>query len=155
VLSSARRYDQAIEALKKTIELDRNYPYAHLFLGHTYAAQGKDAEAVAAYTQAIALGLDTPTTQVYLGAAYAHAGERTRALTVLQRLQSSKEHVSGGELAILLTAVGERERAFASLEDAYRAHDLQLQYLGVEPGFDPLRSDRRFEDLMRRVGLTR
>ena len=155
VLSSARRYDQAIDALNKTIELDRNYPYTHLFLGHTYAAQGKHAEAVAAYTRAIALGLDTPATQVYLGAAAARAGDRTRALAVLQRLRSSKERGSAAELALLLTALGEREQAFASLEDAYRARDIQLQYLGVEPGFDPLRSDPRFADLMRRVGLTR
>ena len=155
VLSSARRYKEAIGALNKTIELDPKYPYAHLFFGHTYAAQGKYAEAVAAYTKAIALGLDTPTTQVFLGAASAHAGDRPRALTILQQLQSSKEHVSAAELAILLTALGERERAFASLEDAYRAHDIQLQSLGVEPGLDPLRSDQRFADLMRRVGLAR
>ena len=134
VLSSARRYDQAIDALNKTIELDPNYPYTHLFLGHTYTAQGKYAEAVAAYTRAIALGLDTPATQVYLGAASAHAGDRTRALAILQRLQSSKEHVSGAELAILLTALGEREQAFASLEEAYRAQDMQLQYLGRRAG---------------------
>ena len=155
VLSSARRYDQAITALNKTIDLDPKYPYAHLFFGHTYAAQGKYAEAVAAYTRTIALGLDTPATQIYLGAASAHAGDRTRALAILQQLQSSKAHVSAAELAILLTALGERERAFASLEQAYRAHDIQLQYLGVEPGLDPLRSDPRFADLVRRVGLAR
>ena len=62
--------------------------------------------------------------------------------------------MSAGELAILLTALGEREQAFASLEEAYRAHDIQLQYLGVEPGFDPLRADPRFADLMRRVGFS-
>jgi hypothetical protein len=54
---------------------------------------------------------------------------------------------------MLYTALGEREQAFALLETAYRAHDLQLQYLGVAPEFDPLRSDLRFQDLMRRVGL--
>ena len=155
VLSSAGRYDQAIDALNKTIELDPNYPYTHLFLGHTYTAQGKHTDAVAAYTRAIALGLDTPATQVYLGAAAARAGDRPRALAVLQRLRSSKEGSSSAELALLLTALGEREQALASLEDAYRERDIQLQYLGVEPGFEPLRSDPRFADLMRRVGLTR
>jgi serine/threonine-protein kinase len=155
VLSSAGRYDQAIDALNKTIELDRNYPYTHLFFGHTYSAQGKHAEAVTAYARAMALGLDTPATEVYLGAAAARAGDRPRALAALQRLQSSKERGSAAELALLLTALGEREQAFASLEEAYRERDIQLQYLGVEPGFDPLRSDPRFADMMRRVGLTR
>ena len=148
-------YDQAITALKRTIDLDPKYPYAHLFFGHTYAAQGKYAEAVAAYTRTIALGLDTPATQIYLGAASARAGDRTHALAILQQLQSSKAYVSAAELAILLTALGERERAFASLEQAYQTRDIQLQYLGVEPGLDPLRSDARFADLVRRVGLAR
>ena len=116
VLSSARQYDQAITALKRTIELDPKYPYAHLFFGHTYAAQGRYAEAVTAYQEAIALGLDTPVTQIYLGAASARAGDRRRALAVLQQLQSGKAYVSAAELAILLTALGEREQAFASLE---------------------------------------
>jgi tetratricopeptide (TPR) repeat protein len=155
IQSSARRYDQAVEALNKTIELDRNYPYTHLFLGHTHTAQGKYAEAIAAYRQAMALGLDTSATHVGLGAAYAHAGDRERAVAILKRLGSSKEHVSPGELAILLTALGERERAFASLDEAYRGRDIQLQYLGVDPGFDPLRSDPRFQTLLRRVGLAR
>jgi serine/threonine protein kinase/tetratricopeptide (TPR) repeat protein/ActR/RegA family two-component response regulator len=155
VLSSARRYDQAMDALNKTIELDRTYPYTYLFLGHTYAAQGKHADAVAAYQRAMALGLDTPATQVFLGAAYARAGDRERALAVLARLRSSKEHVSAGELAILLAALGQREEAFAALEDAYRAGDIQLQYLGVESGFDPLRQDPRFQNLLQRVGLSR
>ena len=134
VLSSAGRFDQAITALKRTIDLDPKYPYAHLFLGHTYGAQGKYAEAVAAYTRTIALGLDTPATQIYLGAASARAGDRTRALAILQQLQSSKVHVSAAELAILLTALGERERAFASLEQAYLAQDIQLQYPGGGAG---------------------
>ena len=121
----------------------------------TRLRHGQVAEAVAAYTRAIALGLDTPAAQIYLGAASAHAGDRPRALAVLQQLQSSTAHVSAAELAILLTALGERERAFASLEQAYRARDIQLQYLGVEPGLDPLRSDPRFTDLVRRVGLAR
>ncbi len=150
----ARQYDQAIESLKKTLELDQNYPYAHLFLGFTYAAKGMYSEAIAAYQEAIKLGLDTPSTQIHLGAAYARAGNREKAQAILKRLQTSKEYVSPGELAMLYTAMGEREQAFSSLEKAYETHDLQLQYLGVSPEFDPLRADPRFQDLLRRVGLT-
>ena len=154
IFFSARQYDQAIEALKQTLEMDRDYSYTHLFLGFTYAAKGMHAEAIDAYQEAIRLGLDSPLTQVYLGAAYARAGDRAHAQEILTRLQTSQDYVSPGQLAILYTAQGEREQAFASLEKAYQEHDLQLQYLGVDPALDPLRSDPRFQDLMRRVGLT-
>ena len=100
---------------------------SHLFLGSTYAAQRRYAEAIAAYQRAIALGLDTPATQIALGAAYAGAGDRAQARTVLARLQSGTSYVSPGEIAILLVALGERDAAFASLEKAYETHDLQLQ----------------------------
>jgi len=110
-------------------------------------------EAVAFYQEAIKLGDNSPSIQVYLGATYAKAGEREKAQAILKRLQTSKEYVSPGELAVLYAALGEREQAFASLERAYAAHDLQLQYLGVDPPFDSLRSDPHFQDLARRVGL--
>ena len=154
IFFSARRYDEAIESLKKSLELDQNYPYTHLFLGFTYAAKGMYREAIAAYEQAIRLGLDSPSTQIHLGVAYAGAGERVRAQAILKRLQTSKEYVSPGQLAVLYGNLGEREQAFASLEKAYQEHDLQLQYLGMSTEFDPLRSDPRFQDLLRRVGLT-
>jgi tetratricopeptide (TPR) repeat protein len=153
VLASARRYEPAIATLKRTIDLDPDYPYSYLFLGSTYAAQRRYPDAIAAYQKAITLGLDTPSTQIGLGAVYAQAGDQTRARAMLARLQSRTDYVSPGELAILLAALGERDEAFASLEKAHEAHDLQLQYLGVSPGFDPLRSDPRFQDLLRRVGL--
>ena len=154
LLFGAHQYDQAIESLKKTLELDQNYPYSHLFLGFTYAAKGMYPEAIASYQQAIKLGLDTPSTQIHLGVAYARAGRREQAQAILKHFQTSNEHVSPAELAMLYSATGEQEQAFASLEKAYEAHDIQLQYLGVAPEFDPLRADPRFQNLLRRVGLT-
>ncbi len=149
----ARQYDQAIEVLKKTLELDHNYDFAYLYIGYSYAAKGTYAEAVNAYREAIKLGGDTPSRQIFLGAAYARAGEQARARDILKRLQTSKDYVSPGELAILYAALNEREQAFASLECAYSAHDLQLQFLRVDPAFDSLRDDPRFADLLRRIGL--
>ena len=112
------------------------------------------AEAIASYQQAIKLGLDTPSTQIHLGVTYARAGSREQAQAILKRLQTSKDHVSLAELAMLYVAMGEREEAFASLETAYEARDPQLQYLGVAPEFDSLRADPHFQSLLRRVGLT-
>ncbi len=91
--------------------------------------------------------------QIYLGAAYAKAGEREKAQAILKQLETGKGYVSPGELTVLYTALGEREKAFASLEKAYAAHDSQLMFLKIDPAFDPLRDDPRFQDLLRRVGL--
>jgi len=88
-----------------------------------------------------------------LGAAYANAGEREQAQAILKRLEGGKEYVSPGALADLYIALGEREKAFVSLERAFTQHDAQLMWLRVYSGLDPLRSDPRFQDLLRRVGL--
>jgi serine/threonine protein kinase/Tfp pilus assembly protein PilF len=149
----ARQYDQAIEVLKKTLELDQNFALPYVFLGYTYEAKRMYPEAIAAYQQFLKLSGDDTSAQIYLGVSYAHAGQREKAQAILKRLQTTKEYVSPGELAVLYDALGEREQAFASLERAHAAHDLQLQYMAVDPAFDPLRSDPRFADLMRRVGL--
>ena len=152
ILLNARQYDRAIEVLKNTLGLNGEYPYTYLFLGFNYAAKGMYTEAIAAYKQAVELGLDTSSTQIFLGSAYARAGQREQAQAILKRLQND-ENVSPGQLAILYSALDETQLAFKSLEKAYQQHDLQLQYLGVDPAFDPLRTDPRFTDLLRRVGL--
>jgi serine/threonine-protein kinase len=150
-LFHARRYDEAIETLKR--ELDNGPSLTSVVLGYTYAATGKYTEAIAAYRLAIERGGNTPSTQIYLGAAYARAGDRQPAQAILKRLESGKSYVSPAELAVLYAALGEREQAFKSLEKGFAARDLQLQFLGIDPAFDSLRDDPRFADLMRRVGL--
>jgi tetratricopeptide (TPR) repeat protein len=154
VLLLTRRFDEAIKVLKNTLEMDPRSGEAQTFLGQAYAAKGMYPEAIAAFQEAIKLGDDLGvSTQIHLGAAYANAGQREKALATLKRLQTMREYVSPGLLPVLHIALGEREQAFTSLERAYAEHDPQLQYLGVYPGFDPIRSDQRFQDLMRRVGL--
>jgi tetratricopeptide (TPR) repeat protein len=147
----ARQNDAAIEAAKKAVELDQNAPGPHVHFGYIYAAKGQYREAIAAYQEGIKLGGDSPDTQIYLGAAYALAGEREQARAILKRLEARK-YVSPGALAALYVALGERE-ALASLERAYAEHDAQLQWLRVDANLDPLRSDPRFQDLLRRVGF--
>jgi TolB-like protein/Tfp pilus assembly protein PilF len=149
----ARRYDESIAELKKAHELDPDSDFVYNILGYSYAGKGEFKEAIAAYQEAVRLGDQSTSIQVYLGAAYAGAGERAKAQAILTRLQNTKEYVSQGELAALYTALGDKDAAFASLESAYQDHDLQLQFLKVDPSFDALRDDPRFADLLRRVGF--
>jgi adenylate cyclase len=153
ILYFARRYDEAIETLKRTLEMDASFAFAHLYLAYNYAAANRLDEAIAAYQKAIELGKDTPSNQIYLGAVYARKGERRKASAILKQLLTGESYVSQGELAVLYAALGKREEAFAALEKAFTDRDLQLQYLNVEPGFDSLRDDSRFTELLDRVGF--
>jgi tetratricopeptide (TPR) repeat protein len=153
MLLNAHRIDEGIKVLQNTLALDPNSREALTGLGYAYLAKGMYAEAISYYQKAIKLGYTGTSTQIYLGAAYARGGERNKALAILKRLQTSKEYVSPGELTVLYVALGQREEAFASLERAYAERDVQLGGLGHEPGFDPVRSDPRFINLMQRVGL--
>jgi serine/threonine-protein kinase len=154
VLSAARRYDEAIESIKKTIELEPKFSPAHAGLATAYMGKEMYAEAIVEFQQSIKLRGEDPSGLIYLGAAYAKAGERGKAQEILNKLQTTREYVSPGELAVLYVALGKREEAFALLEKGYAAHDLQLGNLRVEASYDSLREDERFKDLLRRVGLT-
>lgn len=152
-LVNARQYDEAIGQLQHVIEMQPDYSFAHFFLGMSYAMKGMYPEAIAAYQRFSSIEGETTSEQIYLGYVYAMSGQREKALAILNKLKTTKEYVSPAELAILYTGLGDKEGAFQSLERAYGAHDLQMQYLKVEPHYDSLRSDPRFTDLMRRVGL--
>jgi len=135
------------------LELDKKNIPAYYTLGFCYAAKGMYQEVIANYQEATRLSGSSSGSQIYLGTAYARSGEREKALDILKQSETSKEYVSPNELAVLYIALDKREKAFASLEKAYAAHDSQLQYLKVDPFFDPLRDDPRFQDLLQRVGL--
>ena len=149
----ARRYDESIEWSKKALELDPNSDQAYNFLGYAYAAKGQYKEAIAAYEEAVRAGDESSSIQVYLGVAYAGAGNLEKARAILKELQTTKEYVSPGEIAALYAALGDKEAAFASLNKAYSDHDLQLQFLKVDPSYDLLRDDPRYQELMKKVGL--
>ena len=90
-----------------------------------------------------------------LGHAYALAGKRDEALKVLDELKelSKEKRVSPGDMALLYTGLGQREQALEWLEKAYEERCGDLAYLKVDPRFDSLRSDPRFQNLLRRIGL--
>jgi eukaryotic-like serine/threonine-protein kinase len=149
----ARRYDEALQKLDSLLKLAPENESAVIFRAYTYDAAGKYNEAIADYQKFVSLGDTTSSTQCYLGYALAHAGRKSEAQAILEKLKTTKEYVSPAELAVLYAGLGDKEGAIASLEKAYVAHDLQMQYLNIDPHYDSLRSDPRFVELIKKVGL--
>jgi hypothetical protein len=81
------------------------------------------------------------------------SGRRGETQALLDNLKSTRKYVSPAELAILFVGLSEKDWAIASLARAFAEHDLQMQALKADPHYDSLRSDARFQDLLRRVGL--
>ena len=154
VFLRAGRYSEAIEASRRILELNPNSPHAHARIGDVHAAKGMYWEAIAEYQEAISLdGGDAPNMEARLGWVFVKAGERAKAEEILQKIRSTQNDVSPGELAVLQAALGNREEAFALLERALAERDSRLPYIVIGPLLDPLRDDPRFADLVRRIGL--
>jgi len=150
----ARRYDEAIQHMQKSI-VDPNDAGANIILGEIYEQKGMYNEAIAAYQKAISASERTSTILGLLGHAYATSGRRVEALKILAELEemSRKQYVSPYDMAVLYTGLGERDRAIEELNRAYEQRAGWVINLKVEPLFDPLRSDPRFADIVRRMGL--
>jgi serine/threonine-protein kinase len=150
----ARQYDLSIEQLRKTIEMDQGFYTAHYFLGMAYAMKGAFTEAIAEYRRAQQLS-DDPFVLAYLGHAFAASGNRGEALKMLNQLKAiaRQRYVPAYGFAIVYAAIGEKDQAFEWLEKLYQDRAFDIAYINVDPFFDKLRTDPRFVDLVRRVGL--
>jgi tetratricopeptide (TPR) repeat protein len=150
----ARQYDLAIEQLRKTLDLDPNLAEGHGFLGQAYEQKSMYSLAVTEFQKAVQLQ-SNPRTLAFLGHAYAVSGRRDEARNLLEKLQelSKERYVSPFFVAVFHVGLGANSQAFEDLQRAYEERDASLIYLKVEPMFDSLRPDPRFQDLMRRVGL--
>ena len=150
----ARQYDQAVEQLRKTIEMDQSFYYAHYELGLAYELKGLFQEAIAEYRRARQLN-DDPLVLAYLARTYAQSGRTDEALKSLDQLKEISKHryVTAYGFALIYVALSEKDEAFQWLEKAYTERSGWMTYLKVDPRLDPLRSDSRFVEFMRRVGL--
>jgi TolB-like protein/Tfp pilus assembly protein PilF len=153
---TARQYDQAIEQYKSTIELDPNWPTAHASLGLAYIQKGMHREAVAECERGVQLSRRSVELGA-LGYAYAMAGRRTDALKVLDQLNelSTQRYVPAFSRAIIYTGLGDKDRAIEWLGKAVeeRSSLIVIWSPSTFAAWDPLRSDPRFQDLLRRMGL--
>ena len=152
---NARRYDEAIQQLKKTIDLDSNFSIAHHYLGSAYAMKGAYAEALTSYQKAHQLNASDPHVIALMGRLYAVTGDRAKAINAMAQLRSisTQRYVADYNFALIYAALGEKNKAFESLEKSYQGHTVDMLTLHYDPLIDSLRSDSRFADLVRRVGL--
>jgi TolB-like protein/Tfp pilus assembly protein PilF len=155
LLENARRYNEAIEQLRGVIAMDPSHYQAYWFLGHTYAANKQFEEAIAAAQKAVELSERSPGALGMLGLAYGLAGRTADALKILNELLelNKTRYVTPAALVNVYIGLEDKEQAFVWLEKAYQERSNYLAYLKVFPILDPLRSDPRYADLIRRVGL--
>ncbi|HEY3039995.1 MAG TPA: winged helix-turn-helix domain-containing protein [Pyrinomonadaceae bacterium] len=156
VLIYARRYDEAIQQYQKVLELKPDAASSLAGLARAYTLKGRHAEAVAAIQKAAQIAGKDPSMKAYLAWVHAWSGKRAEAMKILAELEAtSNREPPRINMAAAYTALGEKDKAFSWLERAYENHDQILIYLNVMPEFDNLRSDQRFNDLLRRIGISR
>lgn len=151
----ARQYDEAQARLQKVLELNPNFWVAHRYLGHVAIAKGNYAEAVAQFSKAKELARGNTQPPSMLAYIAARTGDTAKARAMLQDLKalSAKRYVPSLNIAVAHLGLGETDEALSWLEKAFEEHDVQLQFLKVDPTFDPLRSELRFVALLKRLGL--
>jgi tetratricopeptide (TPR) repeat protein len=151
-----RKYDRAIEQYQKALEMDPQFPPARYWLGRAYTQKGAYSEAIEGLRPTVAAN---PRLRAYitpLAYAYAVSGQRSEAVKLLDELreQANQRSISAYYIALIYAGLGEKDLAFVWLEKAYEENADGIIFLKVEPGFDGLRSDSRFHDLLRRMRLT-
>ena len=151
----SRRYDQAIDQLNKTLQMEKQFGPASAFLAQTYAMKGMHEQAIATGQVPVK---SAPGVSVYLtilGTAYATAGKRRESESVLDELRdlSKRQYVQPSYIAMLYSGLGDRDQAFDWLEKAYNIRDDRLLFVMTDPLMDDLRSDPRFQNLAHRMGL--
>jgi TolB-like protein/Tfp pilus assembly protein PilF len=150
----ALRLDDAIAQFQKTLEMDGNFYYAHVYLGRAYLLRGDYQKAIDELETADKIE-DDARIPMLLSQVYSKMGRRADALRQLQELKklSATRYVSNFDYALVYAGLGDNDRAFEYLEKGYRNHDGNMVYLKADPLFADLRTDSRYLDLAKRIGL--
>ncbi len=150
-----RRFDEAVEQGHKILDFDPSFAAAHLLLGQAYLQKGLRAQAISELQNATALSGDSPSYMAEVGVAYAVSGRNAEALSVINQLRkvAKQSYVSSYGLAQIYAALGDKQNALNCLQSAYYEGAVWMQYLQVDPVLDSVRSQPRFQDLVRQMGL--
>jgi TolB-like protein len=149
----ARRYDQAIEQLEKALDLDPNFAWLHMFLGLSYEGKLMHQSAITEMEKTVGLAAGSTLALLALSQAYAAAGKREEAQRILDEVEelSKRQYVTPYFRARIYAALDEPEQVLNWLEIGYRERSSPMAFLKVDPNFDRLRSEPRFQDLLRRM----
>jgi serine/threonine protein kinase/tetratricopeptide (TPR) repeat protein len=152
ILLNARRFEEAEEACRDALELDPGSISAHIILRWTYEVRGMCDDAMAVFEQERAFAGDTPTTRAKQAHVLASCGQPEEARAALDELIADRERewVTAYEIAVISALLGDADAAFAWLARAEEEHSVGLTYLRVDPRLDNLRTDPRFNELLRR-----
>jgi len=155
MLCYTRDYDRAVEQLRKGLELDPNFVWAHAFLAQAHAWKGQYEQSFAACEKVANLFGGNPYSTALHSLILAIAGRTDEAKSILKELNTrpTLDTVAVMAMADTYSVLGENDAAFALLESAYQERAAFLIYLRVRPTFDNIRSDPRYADLLRRMGL--
>ncbi len=154
MLYAARRNDEALIQLRKCLEIDPSYWPAYYNIAQVYEQQGRFPEAIAAAQKGVDILPENPSVPLAeLARAYALSGRRSEALRALEQLLtlSKRVQVSKYAIATVYAGLGDKDQAIARLEQAYDEHSFLVAGLKVDPELDSLRTDPRFQDLLRRL----
>ena len=155
VFYHARQYDQAIKHHRETLEIDADFVPSHLFLGQAFEQMGRFDEAIAEFQKAIHLSGGSTQIVAALGHTYAVSGNRDGAMRILEELEqlSKQRYVRPLDIAFVYAGLNQKDQAIEWLEKAYEERSCNLVYIRIDPRLDPLRSDPRFQDLLRRMNF--
>ncbi|MGA2419047.1 MAG: tetratricopeptide repeat protein [Candidatus Acidiferrum sp.] len=153
LLVLAHSYDESIRQSRKTIEMDPNFALAHSQLAQAYLQKHMNDEALTELQKAAQLSGESPTVMANLARAYVASGRRSEAVKLLNDLNKRSSPISShaSEIAVIYASLGDKDQAMTWLEKGYQERFNPGVLL--RPGFDPLRADPRFQDLLRRIGL--
>ena len=155
ILAAAHQHALGIEQIRKTLDMDPSFGHAHYRLGQIYVFKGMNQDAVVELKKAIALSGDSPRATAELGLAYARLGDTSEALKLLSELRarSRLRYVSPFNMALIYGGLGDNTQTLDWLEMAYKERAPSLNFLTLSPAFDSLRSEPRFTELVKRIGL--
>jgi TolB-like protein/Tfp pilus assembly protein PilF len=150
---NSRQYDLAIDQAKRTIEQYPTYWLTYIWLGSAYREKKMYAEALDQFSEARKLSKDHPAIMALYGHTLALAGDHAAARSTLADLRTlaQSRYVSSLYFAAIYTGLGEKKTALDWLDKAYKERNDRILYLNVDPMADPLRSEPRFQDLMKRL----